>query len=188
MRLRSPLRSLIALPLLLTVACGENGSESGSDQRGSSGSSGSSGSTTGGTGGASGNATGGSGGSAGGAGTGGEFCGGLAVSGLVRFEIGDETLLVGTMNDDFFDEARRLLEAGEQRIPVFNTLVDGTGCDAQWSWHPDPSDMEFADFTVEICDGVPSYIEENEAEWMASVGYYCPWSARVTEVTIVEPL
>jgi hypothetical protein len=94
---------------------------------------------------------------------------------------------VGTQNDAFFDEARRLLEADETRVPMFTRLIDGTGCDAQWSWHPDPTDMEFADFTIELCDGTPSYIEENKAEWFATVMSYCPWSARVAEVTIVDP-
>jgi hypothetical protein len=69
---------------------------------------------------------------------------------------------------------------------MFTRLIDGTACDPQWSWHPDPSDMEFADFTIELCDGIPSYIEENKAEWLATVMNYCPWSARVTGVTTVD--
>jgi hypothetical protein len=114
-------------------------------------------------------------------------CAALSPSGLVRFEIGEETLLVGTQDAAFIDEATRLLEAGETRVPVFNQLVDGTGCDAQWSWHPGPGDMEFADFTIELCDGTPSYIEENKVEWFATVERYCPWSAVVTEVSAVDP-
>ena len=116
----------------------------------------------------------------------GASCAALSPTVLVEFEIGDETLTVGIDDDAFATEAMRLLESGETRVPAFNTLVDGEGCDPQWSWHPDPSDVEFADFTIELCDGVPSYVEENKAEWLATVGSYCPWSARVTDVTNVE--
>ncbi len=116
----------------------------------------------------------------------GESCAALSPTTLVEFEIAGETLAVGIDNDAFATEAARLLAAGETRIPVFNTLVDGEGCDAQWSWHPDPSDVEFADFTIELCDGVPSHIEENKEGWLATVGSYCPWSARVTDVTSLE--
>jgi hypothetical protein len=173
---------------------GAAGSAGGSGTSGSAGSGGVAGSSavggTGGTAGAGDAGAAGSGGTTGGAGSGGvpAFCGGLTVSGIVEFEIGDETLTVGTMNGAFFAEARRLFESGEQRIPVFNTLVDGSACDAQWSWHPDPTDLEFADITIELCDGLPSYVEENKAEWFQSVGNYCPWSARVTDFIIVDPL
>jgi hypothetical protein len=113
-------------------------------------------------------------------------CAALSPTVLVEFEIVDETLTVGIDDDAFATEARRLLDSGETRVPVFNTLVDGEACDPQWSWHPDPTDVEFADFTIELCDGVPSYIEENKAEWLSTVMSYCPWSARVTDVTNVE--
>jgi hypothetical protein len=101
----------------------------------------------------------------------------------VDFDVVEETLRVWIENSAFVTEAERLLASAESRVPVFNTLVDGRDCDPQWSWHPDPSDVEFADFTIELCDGIPSYIEENKAEWFDTVGSYCPWSATVTAVT-----
>jgi hypothetical protein len=172
---------------------GSAGSSGGSAGNASGGSAGSSGGSAGNaTGGTAGNATGGSAGSSGGSGgasgrggTGGSgaLCEDYTDGAFVEFEIVEETFRVWIENAAFITEAQRLLAAGETRVPVFETLVDGTGCDPEWSWHPDPSEVSFADFTIEVCDAVPSYIEENKAEWFDSVGSWCPWSARVTRVT-----
>jgi hypothetical protein len=130
-----------------------------------------------------GGAVGGAGGSSGAGGSAGELCADYSGGAFIDFDIVEETLRVWVTNPSFITEAERLLAEDEARIPVFNTLLDGTGCDPQWSWRPDPMDLDFADFTIEICDGVPSYIERNKQEWLSSVGSYCPWSARVVAVT-----
>ena len=119
----------------------------------------------------------------GGMGGNGALCADRTGGALIDFAIADDTLRVWIENSAFIAEAERLLDAGETRVPMFSTLLDGTDCDEQWTWHPDPADVEFADFTIELCDGTPSYIEENKAEWLDTVGSYCPWSARVTAVT-----
>lgn len=42
-----------------------------------------------------------------------------------------------------------------------------------------PNTIEVPDIAIELCDGRPGYIEENLTEWLAQVGTYCPWGARV---------
>jgi hypothetical protein len=32
---------------------------------------------------------------------------------------------------------------------------------------------------IDVCSGLPSFVEENLADWMA-LGRYCPWSAILT--------
>jgi len=41
---------------------------------------------------------------------------------------------------------------------------------------------EWADATIELCDGTPSHIESDKKYWLETVGYYCPWLARVVDV------
>ncbi len=118
---------------------------------------------------------------AGGSGTSGA-CDERSGGALIDFEIAGETLRVWIENDAFIDEALMLLDSGESRIPVFNTLLNGQDCDAQWTWHPDPQNVEFADFTIELCDGLPSHIEADKSYWFDTVTTYCPWSAMVTAV------
>ena len=45
------------------------------------------------------------------------------------------------------------------------------------SWHLDSDSIAFAEQTIEVCDGRPSYVEQHHAEWISNVGNYCPWSA-----------
>jgi hypothetical protein len=49
-----------------------------------------------------------------------------------------------------------------------------------YSWHIDPDTLEFAEFTVELCDGRPSYVEDGSLTGER----FCPWSA---EVLAIEP-
>ena len=51
-----------------------------------------------------------------------------------------------------------------------------------YSWHLDPEDIMMAEVTMELCDGRPSYIEENRDEFIREVGRYCPWGARLRRV------
>lgn len=47
-----------------------------------------------------------------------------------------------------------------------------------WDFALDPADVAFADFTIELCDGQFTDIENDPDYWMSTVGQYCPWSTR----------
>jgi len=114
--------------------------------------------------------------------TSGPSCASRTGGAVITFAICERTLTVWSTAPGFIDEAIALLAAGEQRIPVFAALLDGADCDAQWSWHPDPGEMSFADFTIELCDGCPFHIEDDKPYWLDTVDQYCPWTAQVTAV------
>ena len=45
-----------------------------------------------------------------------------------------------------------------------------------WSWHVDG----FDDFTIELCDGWPRFIEQDPAAFLSNTGgQYCPWGYTV---------
>jgi hypothetical protein len=89
---------------------------------------------------------------------------------------------VPAANGEFIAHAKQNLAAGTRQNVSFTKMVDGTDCDGQWSWTVDTSDASFPDFSVEVCDGTPEYIEANKAEWFRAPGYYCPWGAKITAV------
>lgn len=62
-----------------------------------------------------------------------------------------------------------------------NGLIVRTGPEYNvgYSWHLDPNDVEFVDFTIEVCDGLPSDVESGAL----TSDRYCPWSARVVQMT-----
>jgi hypothetical protein len=109
-------------------------------------------------------------------------CAARAGGALVALDIVGESFTLWSTNDDFIAEAEALADSGGQRIPLFNRLIDGSDCDPQWSWHVDPSDMAWVDSTIELCDAVPSGIEDDKAYWLDDVDQFCPWTATVVDV------
>jgi hypothetical protein len=51
-----------------------------------------------------------------------------------------------------------------------------------YGWHLDPRDISMADFTTEVCDARPSYVEDNVGEFVDNVERYCPWNATLVEL------
>jgi len=45
---------------------------------------------------------------------------------------------------------------------------------ATYHWHLDPQDVSMAEVAIELCDALPSYVEENVDEFVERVGRYCP--------------
>lgn len=115
-------------------------------------------------------------------------CGYRRGGAMVTFSIaGDNTTYEVTQwitDDSFIDEAILIRDGQSARIPIFDKVVEGTGCDAQWSWHVDASNTSWADMSIEVCDATPLYIENNKESWITSPGNWCPWS--VTGVVSVE--
>ena len=101
---------------------------------------------------------------------------------FITFRAADEPLTVWSTDGAFIDESKVLLASGDHRTPNFGLVIDGTDCDARYSWHVKADDMGFADFTTEVCDGTPSYLEAHKATWIRDVKRYCPWGPTVTAV------
>jgi len=77
--------------------------------------------------------------------------------------------------------ARRLLDGKQApRIPNGRIVRGETGVNVGWSWSIDPDSLEFADATIEVCDGLPSHVEDGTL----TGDRFCPWSA---EVVAIEP-
>lgn len=98
---------------------------------------------------------------------------------IVTFEVAEgERFRVLLTHGDDVATARRLL-AGEDVPGIPNgRVIREPGVNVGWSWSLDPDDFEFADLTIEVCDGLPS---EVEAGTLTSERY-CPWSALAIEV------
>lgn len=81
------------------------------------------------------------------------------------------------------DIARRLL-AGEEAPSIPNGLIvrGDPGVNTGYSWHIDPQSLEFADMTMELCDGLPSFVEDGTLEG----DRFCPWSAEVVDLQPAE--
>ena len=97
---------------------------------------------------------------------------------VVTFEVVDEQFKALFTDPADIDTARRLL-AGEDVPSIPNgRVVRETGVNEGYSWSLDPNDIEFADVTVTVCDGLPTDVENGSV----TGDRYCPTSAVVLAV------
>jgi len=98
---------------------------------------------------------------------------------VVTFQVVDEEFRVRLTDPDDIAIARQLL-AGEEAPSIPNGVVvrGETDVNTGYSWHIDPATVEFADVTVEVCDGLPSDVESGTI----TSDRYCPWAAQVIDI------
>jgi hypothetical protein len=97
---------------------------------------------------------------------------------IVTYEVNDEGFKALLTEPADIETARRLL-AGEDAPGIPNgKVLRVTGVNTGYSWSMDPNDIEFADTTVEVCDGLPSDVEAG----VISGDRYCPSSAVVVAI------
>lgn len=102
-----------------------------------------------------------------------------AVPSIATFEIEGQQFRIELVTPDLVAHAKQLLDGEEvPAIPVGTIVRGSAGVNAPWSWHIDPDTLEFADFTTEVCDGLPEYVEDKTL----TSDTYCPWLAKVVAV------
>lgn len=87
-----------------------------------------------------------------------------------------ETFILPLKDPADIAEARDLIESDEDKIVLARITTNDSdnyslnkdiNNKRTWSWHISQFDG-FADFSIEIYDGWPSYVEENYEEWVAN--------------------
>lgn len=78
--------------------------------------------------------------------------------------------------------ARQLLkDEAAPSIPNGLVVRGESDVNVDYTWHIDPDSVDFVDVTTEVCDGLPSDVEQG----IITSEYYCPWAAEV--IAIEEP-
>ena len=96
---------------------------------------------------------------------------------VVTFAVANETFRVLLTDANQIAAARAVLNGGPARIPN-GRIVAGTQVNAGWSWHLES--VEFAAFTIELCDGRPSDVERDGPSYAG--GRFCPWGASIVRI------
>jgi hypothetical protein len=96
-------------------------------------------------------------------------------------EVEGEEFVVRVASDEQVAQMEERLASGEPG--VINGLLESGdgGFNDPWSWHMVPESVETPDVAVEVCDGTPSFVEQDLDYWLNTVERYCPWGAVVTE-------
>lgn len=105
---------------------------------------------------------------------------------LATFAVGAERFKVFVTNPAAIDALFRLRDTPAEALIPNGRIKRGSGDgahNAPYSWHLDPQDFEMAGVTIELCDGRPLYVEANVDEYVDVVGRYCPWGAKLVQLT-----
>jgi hypothetical protein len=99
---------------------------------------------------------------------------------LATFDVNGERYSIFITNTQTIDQVIALWNGqSTANIPSGRVIKGQAVYNKPWSWHIDPEDIAMAEATIELCDGVPSYVEAHLDDWIANVGYFCPWSAEL---------
>lgn len=91
----------------------------------------------------------------------------------------NQTFTVRITDSRTIARAQELIGRSQQPILSGELARGDGGFNTSWSWHLKPGTVEFADFTIEVCDGCPRMVEQDLNYWIDTVGRFCPWSSRV---------
>jgi hypothetical protein len=104
---------------------------------------------------------------------------------LATFEVEGERFRVWTTNPQTIHDLRDLQQGTSTANIPNGRILRGPGRarhNAPYHWHLDPQDIDMAEVAIELCDGLPSYVEENVDEFVERVGRYCPWTAKLVKL------
>jgi hypothetical protein len=111
--------------------------------------------------------------------------GALRGGALATFEVEGERFRVWTTNPQTIQGLHELQQGTSTANIPNGRILRRPGRarhNAPYHWHLDPQDITMAEVAIEVCDGLPSYVEENVDEFVERVGRYCPWAARLVEL------
>lgn len=102
---------------------------------------------------------------------------------LVTFDVAGEQYSIFVTNNETI-EVVFAVQRGESEATIPNGLiVEGAVFYNQpWSWHIDSEDIHMAEMTIELYDGLPSFVESELEYWLETVHRYAPWSATIKAI------
>ncbi len=106
---------------------------------------------------------------------------GLPGSGLyATFRAVDDIFYVWITNPMGINEAIALWRGQSMAsIPVGAVDCANGMFNCGWSWRMKPDTVRFAEVTIELCDGTPSYVQSHCNDFATS---YCPWAAQLVSL------
>jgi len=99
-------------------------------------------------------------------------------------ELADGRFVIALTDPIKIEQARRAIADPENNPHSVMGLIvkEPRDYNPLWSYHLDPSTIEFFDNAIEVCDAAPRYVEEHLAEACGEFlpgCRWCPWSSQV---------
>jgi hypothetical protein len=87
-----------------------------------------------------------------------------------------ETFKVKFTDPADIERAKVVLAGDENPHPIGRIVYGKSDINAPWSWHL--AEAGWADVSTEVCDGLPSDVEERKL----TSEYFCPWGAKLVKI------
>ena len=101
----------------------------------------------------------------------------------VTFDVAGEQYSIFITNNKTIEEVFTVQREESQATIPSGLIVEGAVFYNQpWSWHIDSEDIHMVQMTIELYDGLPSFVENELEYWLESVHRYAPWSATIKAI------
>lgn len=97
-------------------------------------------------------------------------------------QVGSEQFSVQVVDQRAYEQLYARFQSGVTGVVMGRVATGNGGFNGMWNWHLVPETVQTADATIELCDGMPSYVAAHRDEWIRDVKTYCPWGAKVIAV------
>jgi hypothetical protein len=102
----------------------------------------------------------------------------------MRFDsTGAQDVIAVTSKPEVLSKARQELEkpVSQRALFISGALDRGNSGNRNWNWHFKLNEWDLVEGSVEVCDGRPSYVEQNIDYWVDTVQRFCPWASFVKQ-------
>lgn len=94
-------------------------------------------------------------------------------------DVHGERFIIHILDRETIRLAEENLRGGNILFPMGELARGDGGFNRPWNWHLKPETVRMVEFSIELCDGLPSHIENDLDYWVETVKSYCPWGARI---------
>ena len=99
---------------------------------------------------------------------------------LFLVQVSNETFTMFVTDPATIQLAIDNFDGKNARHPSGKIALGHGGFNGHHSWHYIPETVEMVEVSMELCDGLPSYVDDHANDFLASG--YCPWNGRILRV------
>lgn len=94
-------------------------------------------------------------------------------------DVNGERFVIYVIDADTIRLALENMEGKNDMFPMGELARGDGGFNKPWSWHLKPETVRMVEVSIELCDGTPSFVENELDYWLETVKSYCPWRGRI---------
>ena len=95
-------------------------------------------------------------------------------------QVGNERFTMQVTDETTIRQAIENFQGKNHKFPAGRIATGNGGFNSPWSWHFIPETDPMVGVAIEVCDGLPSYVNTHLNDFI-TVGY-CPWSGKIIQV------